>query len=647
LDFFILDSACLLSGLRGFLSAKTINYSTMDIQSVNGTYLLLKRFRFPTGNTTKDAIAVSSSNGLTLVSLYTLMVKVAISQIWGATVLLGVAFAMRKKHSYNRAAATAGIYNSSASTSTVVRLLIKYLKPMKDEIWYPILWAIAAVLAIAGTSAGSILIPKLLIIGNAAPVNASTVYFPGTILNHTELSDKTTISRAFALTVPYYQRSAAQVAVTPQNSIVVTQVGNTDLGFVQINYNYNITAAEFGLQYAPGLILNVNGSCYTEYGWWTGVTDNAGGDIKDTYNLWNDPTNHQVNVSGRYDGGPPFPFFVANPDPPNFEANPDLPDATSSNISYAIVVSSLNRPSYTMGTDPWYLTTNSSVFQSGEQFHYIVSTGRPALSCWENDIFTYNGKSVDQFNLNALGLPGFISPNGVDTPFLTDILQSVMSPVIVNLGVALGRSALKSASSSALGVAFDAESSSIFQDLQYLIMASYIATKNVFLETTRFPLSGRDGIPDIARSLTSDITVNNSLLPRLGTTDFVITDSAIATLSVRAIIAIPVAMAVAVGAVFLLGLLPTPWRVSHALNATVLYSHLHEREERVHGEDAEWDREGAVAFSPRNGEAKIMPVYHVPSAEKKGKKKAGFYWLPTKTETKTETEKPVLLQEKE
>jgi len=102
--------------------------------------------------------------------------------------------------------------------------------------------------------------------------------------------------------------------------------------------------------------------------------------------------------------------------------------------------------------------------------------------------------------------------------------------------------------------------------------------------------------------------------------------------------------------VFLLGLLPTPWRVSHALNATVLYSHLHEREERELGEDAEWDREGAVAFSPRKGEAKIMPVYQVPSAEKKGekkgkKKKAGFYWLPTRGET--ETQRPVLPQEKE
>jgi hypothetical protein len=221
----------------------------------------------------------------------------------------------------------------------------------------------------------------------------------------------------------------------------------------------------------------------------------------------------------------------------------------------------------------------------------------------------------------------------------------VIYPVIFNLGIGLGRSALKSSSSSSLGLAFDAGSSSIFQDLQYLVMASYIATKNVFLETTRFPLSGRDGIPDLARSLISDLTVNNSLPPRLGTGDFVITDTSITTFSVRALIAIPVAMAAAFGTVYLLGLLPTPWKVSHALNATVLYSHLHEREEKVLGEDAQWDREGAVAFSLQKGDAKIMPVYHVPPGEKKGKKRAGFYWLPTTTER--EKERPVLPQVKE
>jgi hypothetical protein len=117
--------------------------------------------------------------------------------------------------------------------------------------------------------------------------------------------------------------------------------------------------------------------------------------------------------------------------------------------------------------------------------------------------------------------------------------------------------------------------------------------------------------------------VDNSGPPRPGTGDFVITDPGIATLSVRALIAIPVAMVAAVGTVLLLGLLPSPWRVSNALNATVLYSHLHEREEKEVGEDAEWDREGAVAFSLRNGEAQLEPVYR----ERSGEKKVGYYWF--------------------
>jgi hypothetical protein len=314
----------------------------MEAQAaVNNTFLFLLRFRFPTGNTTKDAIAVTSSSGLTLVSLYTLMIKITISQVWGAFVLLGVAFFMRKDHTHNRAAATAGIYNASHSQTSVVRLLISYLKPMKGEVWYPILWAVLALLAVAGISSGSLLIPRLLVIGHAAPVNASTVYFPGTLLNDTSV-DGTTIVRAFALKVPYFLRSAGQVAVTPQNSVVVEQESNTVLGFVRVNYRYNVTAAEFGLQHAPGLIFYVEGSCYTEYGWWTGTMDQTR--IQDTYNRWNDPLNdNQVNVSGIFDGGPPFPYF---------KSNLDITNPGVGNVSYSIVVSSLNRPSYTASADP-------------------------------------------------------------------------------------------------------------------------------------------------------------------------------------------------------------------------------------------------------------------------------------------------------
>lgn len=593
----------------------------MDTPAINNTFLLLKRFRLPTGNTTEDAISVTSSHGLTLVSLYTLMVKVTISQVWGALVLLGVAFFIRRPHTTNRAAATAGIYNASASQTSVVKLLIKYLTHMKNEIWYPILWAVIAVLATLGTSAGSIFIPRNLIIGNAAPVNASAVYYPSSLLN---TPNTTTLARAFALTVPYFIRSAGQVAVTPRNSIVVEQENSTVPGFVRVNYQYNVTAAQFGLQHAPGLILNVNGSCYTEYGWWTNITDLSGNDIVDTYNLWNDPNNYQVNVSGIRDGGPPFAFFE-----PNITANgPGI-----GNTSYAMVVSSLNRPSYTGSTDPWYFTTNTN----DSEFGFTVSPGRPALSCWETDIFTYNNMSVDVFSLNTLNISDFASPDNKTVPFLSDVLQALLGETLItNLGIGLGRSALRSSSSSALGVAFNAGTSSIFQDLEYLVMASYIATQNMFVETTRFSLSGRDEIPDLARSPTSPVTIDNSGPPRPGTGDFVITDPGIATLSVRVLIVIPVVMVSTVGAVALLGFLPTPWRVSHALNATVLYSHLHEREEKEIGENAEWDREGTVAFSPVAKRALIEPVY-----KKLLGKKAGFYWLSKKKTTERPGPPPV------
>lgn len=585
----------------------------MDLSTVNGTFILLKRFRFPVGNSTKDAIAVTSSNGLTLVSLYTLMINVTISQIWLAFVLVSVAIFMRKNHSHNRAAATAGIYNAASSQTAVMTIVLKYLKPMKGEIWYPISWCIFALIALAGVSAASILIPRLLVIGNAAPVNPLSVYFPSSLLNNTEAEDITITARAFSLTVPFFQRSAGQVAVTPRNSVVVEQERNADPRMVRVNYRYNVSAGEFGLQHAEGLVLYVEGSCHTEYGWHQPNTKpERSNDIQDTYNLWNNET-YQVNVSGVYDGGPPVPFF---------EVNTDIQNPGTGNISYSIIVSSLNRFSFTPSTDPWYLT--KSFDDPNVAFKNIISTGRPALSCWEASKFNYRGKSVDIYNLHTLDLAAFASLDKTQTPFLTDILQSTNSvPLICNLGTGLGRSALTSSSSSAVGVGFNAGTASIFQDLEFLVIASYVATKNLFVETTLFSPRGRDGLPDLARSFTSALVVDNSGLPRPGTGDFIIRDRGVITLSVRALIAIPLAMAASVLAVFLLGLLPSPWRVSHALNATVLYSHLHEREERDLGQDLEWDREGSVAFSPQKSQAHITPLYK----EKMGQKKGGYFWL--------------------
>lgn len=601
----------------------------MDFQViVNNTYIILKRFRFPEGDTTRDAIAVTKPNGLILVSLYTLIVQATITQVWAAVVLLLAAFFMGKRqHSYNRAAATAGIYNASGSQTGVLTLLFSYLRPMKNEIWYPLLWAFLAVLALAGISAASILIPQLLVIGTAAPVNPSAVYFPTQLLNNTAI-DLTTTARVASLIVPYYLRSAGQVEVTPRNNIFVEQERDNNPRFVRINYRYNITAADFALQNAAGLILYVEGSCYTEYGWLAGPT--IPDVIVDTYNLWDNPSN-RVQVSGTTDGGPPFPNFNVN-----YTTNPGI-----GNISYAIVPSSLNRYSYTESTDPWYATREvDSNDTNANLFDFIVQSRRPALSCWESSSFNYNNKSVDMYDLHTLGISSFASPDGKQAPFLANVLQYLMGPTFIfNLGTGLGRSGLSSSSSSSLGIAFNAETASIFQDMEYLIMASYIGTRNMFVETTRFPRAGRSGIPDLARSPTNATEIDNSGAPRAGTGDFVVSNEGIMTLSVRSLIAIPLAMIAAVGAVLLLGLLPSPWRVSHALNATILYSYLHERqEEKENGEKADWNREGSVAFSPRNGVAQILPVYREKSvAKSETGKRPGLHWL-SRRETMEEVE---------
>lgn len=106
------------------------------------------------------------------------MIGSTISQLWSLVVSLSIFFFIRKTHSQNCAAATAGIFNAQSSPTSVVTIVMSYVKPMKQEIWYPLLWIGLAVLAAGVASSTSILLPGLLQIGNAAPVNPSAVYVP-------------------------------------------------------------------------------------------------------------------------------------------------------------------------------------------------------------------------------------------------------------------------------------------------------------------------------------------------------------------------------------------------------------------------------------------------------------------------------------
>jgi len=283
---------------------------------------------------------------------------------------------------------------------------------------------------------------------------------------------------------------------------------------MRIGYAYNITGLDLGLQNHPELTLNVEGSCTTEYGWWniSGIIDdNLPSAFVEAYNLFNDPQS-QIVVS-KYDGGPPIAYFFA----------PTPADANASNVTWAAIISSVNRTSFTPGTDPWYRTGPSPIFEANPSPNFgpfMVLPKRPALSCWENDVWSYQGNigSINTLdNITGLNLP----------PGLRTILvDSLGEPMIVTLGSYLRQSALKS-SFTALSDEFNANSSTIYTDLQRLVFASYIASVNSLTETTLYSNS----------TIANDVRPDGILLP--GTSDFVIFSNDVVTLSVKALIIIP------------------------------------------------------------------------------------------------------------
>ncbi|KAF7513216.1 hypothetical protein GJ744_010612 [Endocarpon pusillum] len=563
----------------------------MNGQVAPDTYLLLKRFAMPQGNSTMDAIALHRSNGLKLISLYSLMIGVTIRQFWTLIVLIGVTVFMRKKHSHNRAAATVGVWNAQASPSNVAMMAARYVLHMKGEVWYPLMWTVLALVVMGAISASSILLPPLLNIGTVAPANPRAVFIPGV-----DAMDETTTYLTAALEGPSALRAVGAAGTIESDAAVVVEkeeeVGGSGQDLViRINYRYGVTASDFGLQHAPGLVFNVTGSCVTEYSWFRSTYMDTDPNttlirrVDDTYLLWNNEASESVVSSS--DEGPPFAYFVNGP----------VQDDGLGNSSFAILPSSVWRFSYSPATDPWYLTQNSSDRYSNPRLPYIVRPGRPALSCWETAIWSYGSSRVDLAGLDQL--PG----RNLSTVFQDLFTRSLATPMITNLGIRLGRSSLASATA-ALGAAFNANTSSIHSDLVRLVNASYIATRNVLLDTTLFPNASGTPIHNAAQ-------VNGE--PRPGAGDFVISSPDIMTLSVRALIIVPVVLVGVYLLTFLIGSLPAPWRMTEALHATVIYSQLHEKAGA--GSQAEWNRQTFAAYSKRTGDAPISPRCDVETGE--------------------------------
>lgn len=507
------------------------------------TYKLWTRFSLPTEGGTKDSVAVRSGTGTNLVAAYTLMIKLIVTQLWALIVLAGMVYSIKihksagnsgsdekvgqgsgsdqvtvqkeehdvaiqkKENNVTIGVISASIFISKSSAPTVLKLTIKhFLRAKHIHIrYFSLLWMVAAAIFLSLGYSLPIIITRYLVIGHAAPVAPEAIYVPS-VGTDTRLQYKVT-----SLQSPAALRAAGEVdATTAQRAIVdapKTSVNQNGLQMSQFGYRYNLSGVDFGLQHAPDLLFNVEGSCITEYGWLFNHNETNEG-LQDDYALWNDSSNPVTMMD--FNAGPPYANFFPFPN-----------NTDDTNHSFSIVVNSLNRISYLQGFDPWYLTDNISTFNEDLNSSYFLTLGRrPALSCWETAIWSYNGQNESSAGLKRL--PGLRAP--------IDALSSAFGfPMILIIGQALDRKALQCSADSS-GRIIDAAKCSVQSDLTKLIFVAYLASKNALSDFTTFGPEQPD-IPNLAKD------DNGAFFP--GAADYVIYSKDVATLSIRVLIVIP------------------------------------------------------------------------------------------------------------
>jgi hypothetical protein len=156
--------------------------------------------------------------------------------------------------------------------------------------------------------------------------------------------------------------------------------------------------------------------------------------------------------------------------------------------------------------------------------------------------------------------PSLALPQGLQNIFI----RYLGEPMIRQVGARLASSALLSATTST-GQIFDAASSSMYNDLKRLVLASFIATTNILTDSTLYPDGAERQVPNAA------LDDSGQLFD--GLADFVVWTPDVSALSLTVVIAIPSAL-VGVWLLAILLLYWTPVRLVNALDSNDMYQKL-------------------------------------------------------------------------
>ncbi|KAL8399495.1 hypothetical protein RB594_000033 [Gaeumannomyces avenae] len=394
--------------------------------------------------------------------------------------------------------------------------------PYKASSWkrdsaYGLLLATIALTVFGVDKAMGVFVPGLVVLGAVAPADPDSVYYPVPSEGDTDPAGSL---RNFGLKAPAAMRAlgsveAAGATFRRRIEIATKSMGqwNNTESVQQVTYSYNVSGYEFGLQRGSMLKLQVSGSCRTEYGWLREERPTA-----DFYSLWDGKRNFSIPIDNTSIADAPKASFLIPDDRDSY-----VEAVRTGNMTFVILIWSSHRASISIGSNPWYATEpRGAAPKAPYQAGFWIKRKRPVLSCWQKDTWSYGDQTVDSI-YDLKNIPGI----KIEQVLLKVLEAALAVPLVVKLGNASGDSALRSRTTSPNGV-IDAGASSIKNDMERLVMASYVGTKNVFVDTTMYESNA--GWPNMLQDANGQAAA--------GAGNFVITSPEVLTFSLTGLISL-------------------------------------------------------------------------------------------------------------
>jgi len=503
------------------------------------TYRLNVRFTLPDDAGGRTAIAVSTGAAARIAVLYSFLITGIFIIIWSSLTILALhVFPIDEKYESHRQLKEAceasdplhALIMISQHSFNILRGKCKKSKA-NDGHSYLFLYITLLVIA-SGTLAGSValgaMFPNMLIIGASAPVNPNLMYYPdlkrqmkGSIVPDAEklhYAGKAAV-RAFG--------EGTQVSIRNRVKVdkgVDQSWGDQDgqqLERYKINYQYHVNGTEMGLQKFGKLALDVQGSCSFADDWWESQVKTSDRRF-DNYTLWrgNESGNMEHNLWAEINFlSPPLAYFIGT----------DGRNMTE--MYYAIVPQLADKYSTSQSLDPWYQTEQADEEGQKSGFPAQVKSRRPPLKCHQVDRWSYGrwkGSTRDLFPIDRTAPVKF-------PPAIWLILESEFSiPMIFNLGRALQAGILESSTRMLPGgsMGIDAAASSAMRDMERIIIAAYLSTRNIFSDAAMAGL-------DVGISNRENILKGPDGEMKSGAGDVVIVSSVVSSLQFGCLVAIP------------------------------------------------------------------------------------------------------------